>query len=361
MTPDTPMVLYALIRRESGGGGHQFLVRQTHGSFTFPPTKMAKDEDLYTALDRIMEGDLRARRKSFYLEAEFPVVERAQNSPAYEGLSGTWYLYPVAVSLTPDALSELGSPGSDLAWMTLDALASSSSEPNTQAIIDSLRTDGAQRLNETPVKPSMDALASYWARFHDSGVRIVRGETVKKILNTGDRAFNLRVADPYLSYQKQGLGFTWSFFTPRDKQDLHVHGLPAVEIYGVIEGRLQLWWKPMNARGVRVWKSQILEPGDWAEVEPLHCHFAAWLTPEGLGTVIKAAGTGELAGVGRLGVAGKTTCAWKGPDGREQHCSNYGQCALSPAMQVLMDEYAKPFDKRDYKRIHSIAETEQGL
>jgi len=26
-------------------------------------------------------------------------------------------------------------------------------------------------------------------------------------------------------------------------QDLHVHGRPAVEIYGVIEGRLQRWWK----------------------------------------------------------------------------------------------------------------------
>lgn len=104
---DIPMVLYALIRRGAAGGDHQFLVHRTHGSFTFPPTRMREGQDLYGALDRIFEGDLGVARRHYYPECEFPVIERAGDSPAYEGLSGTWYLYPVAVSLTPDALAML--------------------------------------------------------------------------------------------------------------------------------------------------------------------------------------------------------------------------------------------------------------
>jgi hypothetical protein len=94
----------------------------------------------------------------------------------------------------------------------------------------------------------MDALSSHWAARNKSGVRHVKATDIREILDAGNRAFNLRVADPYLAYQKQGLGFTWSFFTPKDTQDVHVHGLPAVEIYGVIEGRLQVWHKPMGER-----------------------------------------------------------------------------------------------------------------
>lgn len=354
--PERPTVLYALIRRGADGGGHQFLVRRTHGSFTFPPTRMREGQDLYDALDRILEGDLGVTRRHYYPECEFPVIERAEDSPAYEGLSGTWYLYPAAVSLTPEALAALRAPASDLAWMTLEEVTAATEEPNTRAIAAFLRGDGAARLAKVSVVPSMDALACHWARFHGEGVRIVTGQSIRHVLAAGERAFNLRVADPYLPYHRQGLGFTWSFFTPKDRQDLHVHGLPAVEIYGVIEGRLQLWWKPMNQRGVQVWKHRTLGPGDWAEVEPLHCHFAAWLTPEGLGTVIKAAGSGELAGVGRLGVSGKTTCDWSDPEDdertkRSKRCSNHSHCAIPPALDALMREYAKPCRDRDYRRI----------
>ncbi|MCK5921868.1 MAG: hypothetical protein KAG66_13060, partial [Methylococcales bacterium] len=122
-------------------------------------------------------------------------------------------------------------------------------EPNTEAIIQFLKTEGAEKIGEVSYRPSMDALACSWSRYHNGGVRVVRQQSVKKIIDVGSRAFNLRVADPYLPYHKQGLGFTWSFFTPKDKQDLHVHGLPSVEIYGVMEGCLQLWSKPMTDRG----------------------------------------------------------------------------------------------------------------
>ena len=345
---DMQMVFYALIQRGFGGDGRQFLVRRIHGSFTFPPTKMEQGDELYLALDRIMAGDLGLPYKSFYPEMEFSVIESALDGPKYEGLSGKWYLYPVVVSLTEKARSFLDKSSPDLEWMTMEELDAATQEPNTKAIIRFLLNVGAEQLAKSSLIPSMDALACYWARFNDGGVRIARGETIEKILDTGDRAFNLRVADPYLPYHKQGLGFTWSFFTPKDKQDLHVHGMPAVEIYGVLKGRLQLWWKPMNARGVKTWKNKTLEAGDWAEVEPLNCHLAAWLTPEGLGTVIKAAGTGELAGVGRLGVSGKTVCKQKNPDGNELKCSNYGHCQIPPVMQKLMDEYKKVFEERDW-------------
>ena len=193
----------------------------------------------------------------------------------------------------------------------------------------------------------MEAMACHWAASHTSGMRTVRKADVERILASGDRAFNLRVADPYLPYQRQGLGFTWSFFTPKDTQDVHVHGMPAVEIYGVIEGRLLIWHKPMNQRGARTWQHTILEPGDWAEMEPLECHFACWLTPHGLGTVIKASAQGELGGHGRIGEKGKTTC---------KDCSMNGACLFHPGMTELMSQYSQPYGKRDYVRIGSAGD-----
>ncbi len=358
MFTDCPMVLYSIVVRRNGDGTTRYLVRTGADGPTFPPTKLKDGGDLYLNLDRIFEGDFGLPRRSYYAERELPTLGNAPDGPHYDGLPDRWLLYPVIVSLTADARQALEN-APNAAWLTLDELAAASAEPNTRAIIDWLQGEGADPLANAPELPTMEARGNHWARFHEGGVRIVRGESVKNILGSGDRAFNLRVADPYLPYHRQGLGFTWSFFTPKDRQDLHVHGLPAVEIYGVIEGRLQLWWKPMNARGVCVWRHKTLEPGDWAEVEPLNCHFAAWLTPEGLGTVIKAAGVGELAGVGRLGVSGKTVCDWSTPrdteaEARQKRCSNHGCCAFPPALHALMAEYRKPFPQRDYARIAEL-------
>lgn len=157
-----------------------------------------------------------------------------------------------------------------------------------------------------PDRPSAYALAMRWFNRNRSGVRHLTRRVIDDVLETGDRAFNLRVADPYLRYQLQGVGFTWSFFTHKDKQDIHVHGAPIVEIYGILEGRMEIWWKPYYNQGTSAWSHRILEPGDWAEVEPLQCHVVHWLT-EGKGVVFKA-GPAPLAEVGRLGVKGKTPC-----------------------------------------------------
>ena len=66
----------------------------------------------------------------------------------------------------------------------------------------------------------------------------------------------------------------------------------------------------------------------------------------GFGTVIKAAGSGELAGVGKLGVAGKTVC---------KDCNVRDQCKRHPRMIELLSEYQKPYEKRDYDKIAAIA------
>ena len=356
--PEASMVLYCLLRRKAKEGQPtQFLMIQKQGFPTFPPTKFRPGEDLYHALVRPMEEDLGLPAGSYFPEEELPMIPNAGESPRYPGLAKQWYLYPVVVSLTEAASAQLAKPAKHLQWSTLEEVISSAAEPNVMAIARYLRDKHPGLLADVPAGPSMDALACRWAAMSRGGVRVAKRSDITAILDAGSRAFNLRVADPYLPYQKQGLGFTWSFFTPKDKQDVHVHGLPAVEIYGVLEGRLQIWHKPMNQRGVRTWQCETLGAGDWAEVEPLHCHFACWLDKEGLGTVIKAAAGGELAGVGRIGEKGKTTCR----DCSMRKCSIEGSgtqdgtplhwCQMPPAMTGLVEEYDKPFEQRDYARI----------
>lgn len=339
------MVLYVLVRRENVSGGIEFLLLENARGLTFPPTKFRPHEDLYAALARVMEGDLGLSPGAHFPEIELEWVENRDGAaPGYPGLKPNYFLYPVDVSLCAEALDQLR----DARWAALDEIGTTVTEPNIQAICALLRDRYPELLESAHAVPSMDALANAWAHRNQCGVRVARAGEVRAVLEAGNRAFNLRVADPYLAYQKQGFGFTWSFFTPKDKQDIHVHGIPAVEIYGILEGEFALWYKPMQERGARVWRWRTLRAGDWAEVEPLHCHFGCWLTPEGLGTVVKAAASGELAGVGKLGAAGKTTC---------KDCSVHEQCQKHPLMVPFYDEYQKPYAERDYQRIRQQAET----
>ncbi len=172
-----------------------------------------------------------------------------------------------------------------------------------------LQSEALRRLF-SPVsdRPHMDALAREWLSHNLRGVRHLSKKTLDEILDAGDRAFNLRVADPYLRYQMQGQGFTWSFFTHKDKQDCHVHGArPIVEIYGILEGEMEsLVQAATTSGGTSAWCHRVLRAGDWLEVDALQCHIVHWLT-EGKGVVFKA-GPGPLAEVGKLGVKGKTPC-----------------------------------------------------
>lgn len=342
------LVLYCLLRKmDESDDAVRFLLIQKQGQITFPPTKFRPGEDLYSALVRSMEQDLGLPPDSYYPENELEMIPNDGLSPRYPGLPKRWYLYPVDISLTEHAQEILKKLDHEVLWLTLGQILNQAKEPNVKAIAGNIKENHPKLLEEVYPRPTMDALAAQWAAQNSGGARLLRNGEIQEILESGSRAFNLRVADPYLPYQRQGLGFTWSFFTPKDKQDVHVHGLPAVEIYGIIEGRFQIWYKPMNQRGVRMWQNKVLERGDWIEIEPLYCHFGCWLEPKGLGTVFKAAATGELAGVGKIGTAGKTVC---------KDCNVREQCALHPKMEELIQEYSKPFEDRDYDRIRILAE-----
>lgn len=337
------MVLYCLIRLDDESGV-RYLVRETERGWAFPPTKFRPGEDLYSAMRRPMQGDLGLPPDSYFPESELQMIPNDKRGPDYSGLTTHWYLYPVDISLTEAGKQAIPSAGEDLRWMTAHELRQLVDEPNIIAILDYL---DAHPLDKPAAQPTMKALACSWARDNDGGVRIARNSDIRRILSAGDRAFNLRVADPYLPYQRQGLGFTWSFFTPQDKQDVHVHSLPAIEVYGVFEGHLQVWHKPMNERGAHTWQKTDLGPGDWAEIEPLHCHFAFWTTPAGLGTVFKAAADGNLYEVGKIGVTGKTIC--------NEQCPCLTQCHLHPEMLPFVEQYKMLFDERDYKLIAKLA------
>ena len=345
------VVLFCIIRRINPETSEieYLLMPKGRNEPCFPATKFRPNEDLYSALGRIISGDLKLDEISFFPETELPMLKNRKESRSYSGLEKDYYLYPVEITLNKKGWEQL-EKNKSLYWYTLNEIPIKTNEPNILAIVRNLQDIISNDIKPGnpvilgPVKkqPTMDALANMWAKQNNIGARKLERKTISEILNSGNRAFNLRVADPYLGYQRQGLGFTWSFFTPKDKQDIHLHGEPAVEIYGVMEGQFVLWHKPMYERGALVWKKEILNAGDWIEVEALNCHFGYWTTKEGYGTVLKAAGTGELAGVGRIGVSGKTVC---------KECPVEKQCQKHPEMLPILKEYQKAFGERDWDLI----------
>lgn len=284
-------------------------------------------------LDDVMQGVLGIPDNAYTLEVELPPAVVDRESPTTK-LMTHYTLYPLVLWIDPAQLEPLRErKGGD--WLTCEqALGDARVSETTREVFHLIRKredeinkqQAAAKVAQTPPPPptfhlsepprrllagvpegpSMDALARKWRSRNRSGVSILDGATLNRILDAGNRAFNLRVADPYLRHQREGLGFTWSFFTDKDAQDLHVHGAPIVEIYGVLEGELEIWWKGYDERGSAAWSHRVVGPGGWVEVEPLECHVVHWLT-EGKGVVFKA-GPGPLAEVGRLGVKGKTPC-----------------------------------------------------
>ena len=87
-------------------------------------------------------------------------------------------------------------------------------------------------LEKLSSRSSVEVIVCNWAVHCKNSARYVRRSDIRKILNTGLFVFNLRVGYTHLPYKQEVLGFTWSFFRPKGKQD--VHGLPAVEIYGIL-------------------------------------------------------------------------------------------------------------------------------
>lgn len=276
-------------------------------------------------VDDVMQKLLQLTEEDYAIEAEVSPIDEV--IPAvHAGIQKHFVVYAVDVWVAP-ARREQVRAQLDGVWLTPEAASlNSRTAPTARRVMQHLRDREAvlearysanpqdELKDEQPKRllrgvgdrPSMYALASKWFAKNKGGVRYLPGGVIDEVLATGDRAFNLRVADPYLRYQRQGVGFTWSFFTHKDGQDIHVHSAPTVEIYGVLEGQLEMWWKPYHDQGASAWSRQTIGPGDWLEVEALQCHAVRWIG-EGKGVVFKA-GPGPLAGVGRLGVTGKTKC-----------------------------------------------------
>jgi hypothetical protein len=343
-------IVHLLIRQNLPGGQVGFLV-YPHERWKAPegtpylalPAKKTVAEPLAEFLqgtpldayiDQIVKDELKVPADAYALEQELEAAEVEWLSPTHKDEQGQplltrYTVYPIDHWIAPAEREPLRQRVQG-AWLTCDeALAHPQLSPTARPLFtklkerhegflskppdkekqkrDALQAEALRRMfSAVPDRPSMDALARKWLGHNLRGVRHLDKKTLDEILDVGNRAFNLRVADPYLPYQMQGVGFTWSFFTERDKQDCHVHGAPVVEIYGVLEGQLEVWSKPYYERGTSAWSHRILEAGDWLEMDSLQCHIVRWLS-RGKGVVFKAS-PGPLAEVGKLGVKGKTPC-----------------------------------------------------
>jgi hypothetical protein len=340
MSEHTKHIVLILIRRQTSAGvtfllypqpkwrtpnGQPFLALPSKTTVDDDPEPFERGTSLEAFVYAVMLERLGVPDAAYVLEDELDPVEVEMPQPS----TGTLMHYtvcPVEVWLEP-AEHEVLRQRVDGRWLTpAEAIARQDVPPTVPAVFQMLpRRDqriiaelakpqedrkpvnlGRLMLADVPARPSMEGLARKWFAKNKAGVRVLTHDWLDRILDAGDRALNLRVADPYLRYQQQGVGFTWSFFTDKDPQDIHVHGAPVVEIYGVIEGELEIWWKPYYDRGTSAWTHRVLGPGDWAEVDSLQCHFVKW-QGKGKGVVFKA-GPGPLAEVGKLGVKGKTKC-----------------------------------------------------
>jgi len=310
-------------------GDNPYLALPAKKTVSDPLAEFIQGTPLDTYLEPILKGELGVPANAYALEQELDAVDHEMDSPTHDGASTHYTIYPIDVWVHPDQ-RELLRSRDEGQWLTCDqAIAEPLLSPTARQVFATLkaRDEAFQRnpprpdekreaiqaealrrvFSPVPGRPSMDALARHWLGRNLRGVRHLDKKTLDEVLDSGDRAFNLRVADPYLRYQMQGLGFTWSFFTDKDKQDCHVHGAPIVEIYGILEGRMEIWWKAYYERGTSAWSHRILEAGDWLEVDSLQCHIVRWMG-SGKGVVFKA-GPGALAEVGKLGIKGKTPCA----------------------------------------------------
>ncbi len=309
------------------GGGNPLLALPAKKTVADPLAEFIQGTPLDGYIEQIVRDELGVPVTAFALEEELEAVSEELASPPL-GTPTHYIVYPIDVWVHPDRREPLRSETRGR-WMTCEeALVQPLLSPTARSVFatlkarhdrslrdppkpevkrDRMQAEALERVfSRVPERPSMDAIARKWLGHNLRGVRHLDKKTLDEILDVGDRAFNLRVADPYLPHQMQGIGFAWSFFTHKDPQDCHVHGAPIVEIYGILEGEVEVWSKPYYERGTAAWSHNVLAAGDWLEVDSLHCHIIHWRT-EGKGVVFKA-GPGPLAEVGRLGVKGKTPC-----------------------------------------------------
>jgi hypothetical protein len=184
-------------------------------------------------LEELLEKEFKLAADDYALEQELPpVVVEMPHSPSHV-LATRYTIFPLDVWVEPSRRQQLQETVSGR-WLTCnEALAEPRLSPTTADVFQALlhreaeltkeyaQHPEAERQAETPRRlfgtvpdrPTMEALARKWLHANRGGVRHLPKAVLDEILGTGTRAFNLRVADPYLRYQMQGVGFTWSFFT----------------------------------------------------------------------------------------------------------------------------------------------------
>ena len=237
-----------------------------------PLSPFLQGTSLEEFVDSIVEQDLRLKKADYVIEQEIEPAVAEMVSPT-RGEMTKYEIYPVDVWVDPahqDKLQEnvkgewiRCEQGIEDPRLSHTARAVFLLLKEREAKLDKRYASEGENAPEAPRRllrgvarhPSMDGLAKKWLAENRNGVRHLPGKTLDEILAVGTRAFNLRVADPYLRYQMQGIGFTWSFFTEKDPQDVHVHGAPVVEIYGILEGSLEIWWKAYHDRGTSAWSA----------------------------------------------------------------------------------------------------------
>lgn len=282
-------------------------------------------ESLEVFVNAVMEGQFGLEPDEFAIEQEMGSVRH--RGPAVKSkVRKDFTLCPVDVWVRPDkraALREqlggqyltcgeilkhpLGSPQLREVFGYLARLENELAQRDARDAAAAADEESLHRLMvSVPDRPSMYALARRWFNRNPGGVRHLPKAVLDDVLAAGEGAFELRVANPWLRYQLPGQGFAWSFFTHKEGQVIHIHSAPVVEVYGVIEGRLEIWSKPYYNRGTSAWSHEIVEAGGWIEVNALQCHFVHWLGA-GKGVIFRA-GTGLQAEAGRLGVGGQTPC-----------------------------------------------------
>ncbi len=348
-------VLHLLIRDQADPDGDQrpevrflFFRAEEDNKLVLPCKQLAVDDDfpgrtLDDAVDELCRA-IHLPEDSYAILTELPRREVRADTPRPPH-STSVYAYAVDLWVDPVQRYLLADPDSAQrsrlpggVWLTFDEAMTCTdiAEPARHVlhgVTDHDTQDGARRPAETPEQPSlplrthppeltMYALARKWAARNPGAVRVLRQRELDRLFSAAaTRPFTLRAVDPFLKYQRQSVGFVWSFFTHRDPQHRHVHGEPTIEIYGVLSGELEVWWKNYQDRGVSAWHKTTLREGDWLELGSLQCHIVHWTSLEGRGVVFRA-GPGPLAGKGKLGLAGMTPC---------KDCS----CVLPPQVEAL--------------------------
>jgi len=133
------VVLFCIIRRarQKTDETEYLLMPKIGYEPSFPATKYRKNEDLYTALERIITEDLTLDQNSFYPETELPMLKNRKISKQYPGLEKDYYLYPVEISFTEKGWEEL-EKNNGLSWFTLNEIPHKTNEPNILAIVKKL-------------------------------------------------------------------------------------------------------------------------------------------------------------------------------------------------------------------------------